>query len=62
MKLTTKLLIIALLATSFFIPERNTVQTDVCFTIAANPNEESDYNEQYNDITRPYSLDTTTTM
>ena len=62
MKLTTKLLIITLLAMSFFIPERNTFQTDVHFTITANLNEDSDYNEQYNNITRPHSLDNTTTM
>ena len=39
MKLTTKLLIIALLALSFFMTEpKNIPQTDTCFTVAEEEN------------------------
>lgn len=51
MKLTTKLLIITLLALSFFMTEpKNIIQSNTCFTVASeeNPNyEQTDYNNTY---------------
>ena len=61
MKLTTKLLILTLLAMSFFMTERNIIQSDTNFIIISE--EDPDYKPDNNKkpIT-PYSLDTTTTM
>lgn len=62
MKITTKLLIIALLALSFFMVEpKNILQTDTCFTVAS---EENTNYEQINkdDTRKTRSIDTTRVM
>lgn len=61
MKLTTKLLILTLLAMSFFMTERNIIQSDTNFIIISE--EDPDYKPDNNKkpIT-PHSLDNTTTM
>lgn len=62
MKITTKLLIIALLALSFFMVEpKNIIQTNSCFTVAGE--KDSDYSIETNkNEPRPYSLRTTKLM
>lgn len=64
MKLTTKLLLITLLALSFFMAEpKNITQTDTCFTVAEEEN--TNYEQINKDIIpsfRPRSLDTFTIM
>lgn len=62
MKLTTKLLIVTLLALSFFVVEsKNIIQTNTCFTVAS---EENPNYEQINkdDTRKTRSIDTTRVM
>ncbi len=62
MKLTTKLLIVTLLALSFFVVEsKNIIQTNTCFTVAS---EENLNYEQINkdDPRKTRSIDTTRVM
>ena len=62
MKLTSKLLIITLLALSISTSEpKNIIQTDTCFTVASE--EDTNYEQINNDNThKPRSLDTITLM
>lgn len=62
MKLTTKLLIIALLALSFFLAEpKNITQADTSFTVAEEENTNYEQINQ-NDPSKPRFLETTTLM
>lgn len=64
MKLATKLLIITLLALSFFMTEtKNILQTDTCFTVAEEENANYEQiNKNNTPSSRPRSLDTFTIM